>query len=604
MMLNYLRLYGLIGGLLLTANLVTVQQKFEFKRTPIESIKLIADYLIDNTKFAYQLTPQSSSQSFTDIKFINFSRTFGDGKPAVAYALTELVSPVDTTITLQISHSSGVKIWLNNKLTYLSKNGMDTLVRYFEHTKVLPETFSVKLSKGANRLLIKAESQAAGWQIYFGPKTLVKNLKLTLEHIPQVDSNIVKLSNWLVIGPFPNPIENNKYTGLEKQYEPETEFKATKVYNYNTEQVFWTIPKLELRAQHIGKQQAWGEFYSTWNYHCAGTAWAMAHLGDYTGINRFRDYAKSYCDFYAEEKPIITLLKNQLGEMSREDTKMYSLRMLDYTAAPSLVYAYFLLQQGSNANLIYKDIYNYMRNYVVKEQLRSPEGYFIRTSPHKYTIWADDMFMGIPFLLYSAKLESNNEAKLALYTDAAKQLIGFHKYLSDPVTGLYHQAQYLDKPVNIPYWSRANGWAIWAHTEALLHLPKTHPLYPTLLSQFKSHINALIKYQNPQTGFFHNVLDKPDSYPETSGTAIFTMALARGINNGWLERKIYTPFVLKGWKAIDSVTDADGTIHGICIGTNLSENVRNYYIRPTNDNDTHGVFAAIFAAIEVDKLIS
>ena len=580
------------------------QPGFKYKRAPIESIKLIADNLIANTQFRYQLTVQKATESFNDIKTINFSRTFAVDGAAVGYALSDIESPADTTVEIGIGHSSGIKIWINGALAYQKQNGSDSLFVVKEYTVDLPETFSVKLKKGPNRLLVKSESRGKDWQFYIISKTSLKGLRLTLNHLADVDSTVAKLSDWLAIGPFPDVINNGRYSGLEHSYEPEHEFNPTKVYTYNHHENIWTIPKIELKAQHTGKQQAYGEYYNTWNYHCGGTAWAMAHLGDYTGIGKYKDYAKKYCDFYVNEKPFLAMERDQLGEMNNGDTRIVESHMLDFTAAPTLVYTYFLLQQGSHRDKGYEELYNHIENYVTKRQIRSPEGNFMRGLPHRHTIWADDMFMGIPFLMYSAQLAPDEKTKQALYNDAASQLMAFHKQLADPATGLYHHTQYLDRKANIAFWSRANGWAVWAYTEVLLHLPNGHPLYKTLLAQYKAHINTLIRYQDANSGFYHNVLDKPDSFAETSGTAIFTMAIARGINNGWLDAKKYKPYVLNGWKAIDSVIDDDGTIHGICIGTGMSENVHDYYTRPTNDNDTHGVFAAIFAAIEVDKLLN
>ena len=82
-----------------------------------------------------------------------------------------------------------------------------------------------------------------------------------------------------------------------------------------------------------------------------------------------------------------------------------------------------------------------------------------------------------------------------------------------------------------------------------------------------------------------------------SGTAIFTMAIARGVIHGWLDAEIYTPVVLNAWKALETEIDPDGTVHGICVGTMCSEDVEYYVNRPFYDNDTHGLFAVIFAGI-------
>ena len=103
-------------------------------------------------------------------------------------------------------------------------------------------------------------------------------------------------------------------------------------------------------------------------------------------------------------------------------------------------------------------------------------------------------------------------------------------------------------------------------------------------------------------GFWYNVIDKPESKDETSGTAILTLAIARGVNEGWLDKK-YKENALKAWAALESTIEEDGTVHGICMGTMCSEDFNYYYERPILDDDSHGILGLIFAAIEVDRLL-
>jgi hypothetical protein len=61
--------------------------------------------------------------------------------------------------------------------------------------------------------------------------------------------------------------------------------------------------------------------------------------------------------------------------------------------------------------------------------------------------------------------------------------------------------------------------------------------------------------------------------------------------------------VLKGWGALTGKIEADGTVHDICAGTMCTEDVDYYLSRPFYDDDTHGLFAVLFAAIEMDRLL-
>ena len=138
-------------------------------------------------------------------------------------------------------------------------------------------------------------------------------------------------------------------------------------------------------------------------------------------------------------------------------------------------------------------------------------------------------------------------------------------------------------------------------SEVLLHLPADHPQRAAILEQFRLHAASLARLQDA-SGFWFNVLERPDSRPEVSGTAIFVLAMARGVATGCLDVAIFLPVVTRAWTAITSAIEPDGTVHGICMGTMCTEDEEYYVNRPFYDNDTHGLFAVLFAAIEVQKL--
>ncbi len=585
---------------------LTAQPNVSQIADPLAVAKLIGDKLIRDTPFSYRLTLQGNNPRLSGLHFVDFGRTFGLGKPAVAYAYTQLTSSVDTEIILQTAHNDGCKMWINGSVVY-EKQGRNPLnLRFEERSIEMDNHFSVKLKKGVNNLLIKSETYGNEWVVYFQPPSTkgavvaqsVSYPEIGLKSIPHIDPKIVGLTNWLVIGPFPN----TDGKGIETVYAPEKEIVFGKMYEGTVSPVTWTIPKIEILGDVIDPLP-WGTNY-TWNYHNGGVAWAMQQLGEVTGDAKYNQYATNFCDFHLNGAPFVNYQVKALRAVNSANNSFLFSPLLDFTLAPALPFIYRLRKESSfKHHELYKKYIDRMMKYAKDEQIRFPgSNIYTRLTPEKYTTWVDDMFMGIPFLIQAAQYASSPEEKNQFLDDAASQAVRFNEQVWDKEAKLYMHAKYSEKAIKLPHWSRANGWGIWATTEVLKVLPKNHPNYKILLAHYREHVDALVALQT-KNGFWLQVLDRPDSREEVSGTAIFTMAIARGISHGWLNERKYKPYALKGWEALKTEIEPDGTVHNICYGTMCSEDVNYYLNRPFYDNDTHGLFAVLFAGIEMSNLI-
>ena len=87
---------------------------------------------------------------------------------------------------------------------------------------------------------------------------------------------------------------------------------------------------------------------------------------------------------------------------------------------------------------------------------------------------------------------------------------------------------------------------------------------------------TLLENQDPD-GMWHQLIDEPASYKETSGTAMFTYAMLVGVKHGWLDKKTYAPAATKGWLALVSYINDEDEITNVCEGTNI-KNDKNHYI--------------------------
>jgi len=207
--------------------------------------------------------------------------------------------------------------------------------------------------------------------------------------------------------------------------------------------------------------------------------------------------------------------------------------------------------------------------------------------------------MSVPALAQMGALTGETK----YFDDAVKQILQFSARMFIPEKGLYRHGwvQAMD-PHPAFHWARANGWAIVAMAELLSVLPEDHPGRAAVLAQYRAHAQGLAATQGG-TGLWHQLLDRNDSYLETSASAMFTYAIARGINRGWLDRLAYGPMVSLGWNAVAKQVNAQGQVEGTCVGTGMAFDPTFYYYRPTNVFAAHGYGPVLLAGAEMLELL-
>jgi unsaturated rhamnogalacturonyl hydrolase len=235
--------------------------------------------------------------------------------------------------------------------------------------------------------------------------------------------------------------------------------------------------------------------------------------------------------------------------------------------------------------------------YILTRQYRLEDGTFVRPFPQKWTLWVDDLYMSVSFLARMGELTHEER----YFDDAARQVVNFHKYLFNENVGLMHHCWYSD--VNRPgvaFWGRGNGWAMVAQVDLLDRLPKNHPERDTLQALLQRHILGIARYQSAE-GLWHQLLDKVDSYLETSCSAMFTYSIARAVNKGYVNPR-YSSIAKRGWEGVMSKVRMDGQVEGVCTGTGVSDDLVFYYHRPAPLNDVHGIGAVLLAGTEILQL--
>jgi unsaturated rhamnogalacturonyl hydrolase len=205
-------------------------------------------------------------------------------------------------------------------------------------------------------------------------------------------------------------------------------------------------------------------------------------------------------------------------------------------------------------------------------------------------LWIDDMYMITMVQIQAFRATGDHK-----YADrAAKEMVMYLDSLQEP-NGLFYHAP--DVPF---YWGRGNGWMAAGMSELLLSLPKDNPDRPRIMQGYKTMMATLLKYQ-AENGTWKQLIDKPDSWTETSGTGMFAFAMITGVKNGWLDKASYGPAARKAWLGLIPYIDANNEIHEVCEGTSKKNDLQYYYDRKRNVGDLHGQAPLLWCATALLK---
>ena len=268
----------------------------------------------------------------------------------------------------------------------------------------------------------------------------------------------------------------------------------------------------------------------------------------------------------------------------------------------------FLKAKNMGSKVDYGQLIDICGTFVTEKEYRLKDGTLARGGPDgkggmkvrplANTLWLDDLFMGVPTIALMGKYTG----KSTYYDDAANQVLQFSRRMFNPALGIYMHG-YVEGLRDHPemHWARANGWAVMSMVEILEVLPKHHKHYNAVLAQLRAHIKGLASYQT-RDGFWRQLIDRPDTYQETSATAIYTYAIARAVNRGYVDAQMYGPMVNLAWNAVASKVAANGQIEGICVGTGMAFDPAFYSYRPTSVKAAHGYGPALLAGAEIIEM--
>lgn len=365
--------------------------------------------------------------------------------------------------------------------------------------------------------------------------------------------------------------------------------------NNKTGETYNSVKDL-LLSQDIAVQSK----YNQWHYTNGVTNIALMELGDKLKDKKYEEYVLKNMNFVFNEgnldyfKRLYDQAFSQGGWNAVRNVSWHMIfrgKRLDDNGPMG---ASLIELQKRFPNESFLNYINETSTHLDLAEPRLKDGTIARIWPHENTIWADDAFMAISFLSRMGEFSGDKK----YFTDAAKQVLNYTKYLWCPEKQIYYHCYHTDnKEHGVAHWSRANGWVFMAQADLLSSMPKNHPLRAKVIKNFQMQAAGIARYQG-QNGLWHQLLDKEDSYEEVTGTAMFVFGIARGVKEGWLHPDfIYV--AEQGLKGMMKKISANGDVTAICVGTGIMPSLQYYYNRPTQENDPMGEGPVLRALVEM-----
>ena len=329
--------------------------------------------------------------------------------------------------------------------------------------------------------------------------------------------------------------------------------------------------------------------------------WGVTYAGmllasEATGDRKYADYTFNRLKFLADIRPSFLKLEQQNPEGRDAMFSVNHPHALDDAGA---MCAAMIKAEQAKIGADLNPMINNFIDFISNKQQRFDDGTLSRNRPLPNSLWLDDLFMSVPALAQMGKYTGQTK----YYDDAVKQVLQFSKRMFNSEKGLFMHGWIQEMPEHPQFhWARANGWGVMTMVELLEVLPADYIGRDQVLDLLKRHIRGLANYQSP-LGLWHQLIDKNDSYLETSATAIYTYAIARAINRGYIDEQVYGPMVCLAWNAVASKVTEKGQVEGTCVGTGMGFDPAFYYYRPINVFAAHGYGPVMLAGAEMIELL-
>lgn len=239
-------------------------------------------------------------------------------------------------------------------------------------------------------------------------------------------------------------------------------------------------------------------------------------------------------------------------------------------------FAIFPAIYGSTGNPVLKETSIRIGQWMLNEAPRTREGAFEHTVTEDASfpeqVWADTIFMAVLFLARLARMTGDTR-----YAHEAINQLELHlNLLQDERTGvLFHGWNSIaQNHMSAARWTRANAWIALATPMILEELSGLVPIPGSIPDRYRRMMEAIIGFQLPG-GLWATVMDQPDYYPETSGSAGIAAGILKAVRMGLLDPGHRNAAHSALAAVMDTIQD-NGEVTGVSGGTPVMPTVRHY----------------------------
>ena len=340
---------------------------------------------------------------------------------------------------------------------------------------------------------------------------------------------------------------------------------------------------------------------STWNYIDGCMIKAVLEMYSITGDKKYLDFADHFIDYRVREDGTI------------DGYNVEELNIDNVNAGKTLFELYDLTgkeKYRKAIDLVYSQ---------VQKMPRTKEGNFWHKNIYPNQVWLDGLYMCQPFYMeYETRFNDKKN-----YQDIYGQFFNVVKHMRDTETGLYYHAYdssremfWCDKVTGLSqhFWLRALGWYSMALLDTLDKAdPSDAEPYEKMKEIFRDLIDSLLKYQD-ESGMWYQIVNlggMDKNYLETSGSAILSYAILKGVRLGFLPQS-YEAYGEKAFRGICktylNVEEGHMSLGGICLvaglgGKDRRSGMYDYYMsEPIVKDDAKGVGPFLLAYTEMCRL--